>query len=212
MWFVPGVRLLKRMFDGLAALLGLVALSPVFAVVALAVKLGSTGPVLFRQARVGWHGEDFTLYKFRTMTVRAGSESGSFDAGNPSRVTRVGRFLRGTKLDELPQLWNVLRGDMALVGPRPEVRKWVDAYPERWAAIHTVRPGITDPAAIVYRHEERLLAATADPETTYREQVLPHKLELYKAYVEGRTFFGDLTILIATVVSVASIGPVGGGS
>jgi len=120
--------MLKRMFDLVAALLGLLVLSPLLLIIALAVRLSSPGPALFRQTRVGRGGADFTLYKFRTMTVREGSKRGGFDAGDTSRVTRIGGFLRATKLDELPQLWNVLWGDMALVGPRPEVRKWVEDY------------------------------------------------------------------------------------
>ncbi len=142
------------------------------------------------------------LFKFRTMTVRKGTEQGSFDAGSAARVTRVGAFLRKTKLDELPQLWNVLKGDMSLVGPRPEVRKWVEAYPERWARVLTVRPGITDPASIEFRNEEDILAASPDPERTYREVILPRKLDLYEEYVRTRSFWGDVGILLKTVWAV----------
>jgi lipopolysaccharide/colanic/teichoic acid biosynthesis glycosyltransferase len=194
----------KRAFDLLAAGLGLVALLPVFAVVAALVRLSSPGPVLFRQTRVGRGGSDFVLFKFRTMTVRRGSESGTFDAGDTSRVTRVGRFLRETKLDELPQLWNVVRGDMSLVGPRPEIRKWVQADPDRWALALTVKPGITDRAAILFRDEEEILAASRDPEAEYRERILPLKLALYGEYVRTRSFRGDLKILWRTAVAVAS--------
>jgi len=199
--------MLKRLFDLIAALLGLLILLPVLAVVAVAVRLSSRGPVLFRQTRVGLCGRNFVLLKFRTMTVRAGSEAGTFDAGDTSRVTRIGRYLRVTKLDELPQLWNVVVSDMSLVGPRPEVRKWVEAYPERWAVVHVVRPGITDPAAIVFRHEEKLLAATADPERMYGERILPRKLELYEAYVRTRSFWGDFVILWRTFAAVIGVGP-----
>lgn len=194
--------MLKRVFDIAAAGLGLVVLLPVFVIVALAVRMSSPGPVLFRQTRVGLGGEDFRLYKFRTMTVRTGSERGSFDVGDASRVTRVGKLLRALKLDELPQLLNVLRGDMSVVGPRPEVRKWVEAYPRRWAVVHTVRPGITDPASIVYRHEESLLARAADPEALYRDVILPNKLDMYEKYVESRTFGGDLRVVWQTAVAV----------
>ena len=142
------------------------------------------------------------MFKFRTMTVRSGSEKGAFDAGDASRVTKVGRFLRATKLDELPQLWNVIRGDMALVGPRPEVRKWVEVNPERWAIVHAVRPGITDPAAILYRDEEKILANVPDPERFYREEILPRKLDLYVEYVRTRTFWGDLKILGQTAIAI----------
>jgi lipopolysaccharide/colanic/teichoic acid biosynthesis glycosyltransferase len=194
--------MVKRSFDMIGALLGAVALFPALAVVALLVRLSSPGPALFRQVRVGRYGRDFILYKFRTMTVRAEGQSAGFDAGDSSRVTPIGKLLRATKIDELPQLWNVVRGDMALVGPRPEVREWVEAYPERWAEVHSVRPGLTDPAAIIYRHEERILAAAPDPVTTYREQILPHKLDLYQDYVRNRTFLGDLVILVRTAFAV----------
>lgn len=194
--------MLKRTLDLLLAILSLLLLLPAFMIIAVAVLLSSPGPVLFRQIRVGRDGKDFVLLKFRTMRVQAGSEAGSFDAGDTSRVTTVGAFLRATKLDELPQFWNVVRGDMSLVGPRPEVRKWVQIEPIRWATVLAVRPGITDPASLVYRHEERILASCSDPETTYKEQVLPRKLALYQEYVRTRTLAGDVVILWRTVVTV----------
>lgn len=132
------------------------------------------------------------------MTVQRGTERGSFDAGSSVRVTRVGKLLRKTKLDELPQLWNVLVGDMSLVGPRPEVRKWVEAYPERWEKVLIVQPGITDPASIEFRNEEELLAAAPNPEAYYRDVILPRKLDLYEEYVRNHTFGGDIAILIKT--------------
>jgi lipopolysaccharide/colanic/teichoic acid biosynthesis glycosyltransferase len=202
-----GEIMLKRLFDLVAALLGLLVLSPLLLIIALAVRLSSRGHVLFRQSRVGRGGVDFILFKFRTMAVREGSERGSFDAGDTSRVTRIGRLLRATKLDELPQLWNVLRGEMSLVGPRPEVRKWVEIYPERWTRVHTVRPGITDPASILFRHEERILAESSDPERVYREQILPRKLGLYQQYVRTATFLKDLGILCWTARAVIGLGP-----
>jgi lipopolysaccharide/colanic/teichoic acid biosynthesis glycosyltransferase len=190
---------MKRCLDIAGAVAGLVALSPLLIAVGTLVILESGLPGFFRQQRVGRGGRDFVLYKFRTMTLRHGTESGSFDAGSSTRVTRVGRILRKTKVDELPQLWNVLKGDMSLVGPRPEVRKWVDAYPARWRKVLTVRPGITDPASIVYRNEEEILAESTDPEATYREEILPHKLSLYEDYVDTRSFWGDIGILVKTV-------------
>lgn len=189
---------------------GVVLLCPLLMVLGCAVAVTSGFPVLFRQTRVGRHGRDFMLYKLRTMRVRSGTEGGSFEPGSSSRVTAIGRLLRLTKLDELPQLWNVLRGDMSLVGPRPEVRKWVEVYPERWAVVLTVRPGITDPASIAYRDEESLLAASTDPETTYREKVLPRKLTMYEDYVQNRSFGGDLRILLRTLGAV--LFPPAGGS
>jgi len=131
-----------------------------------------------------------------------GADGGAFDAGDTSRVTAVGRVLRKTKLDELPQLWNVLKGDMSLVGPRPEVRKWVEAYPERWAKVLSVRPGITDPASIEFRNEEELLAQAGDPEAYYRDVILPRKLDLYEEYVAKRSLGGDISIMFKTVFAV----------
>lgn len=206
-----GVNLAKRAFDVVMSLGGLVVALPALVAIAAAVRGSSPGPALFRQNRVGRGGREFVLLKFRTMTVRADAETGSFDAGNSARVTRVGRILRATKLDELPQLWNVLRGDMSLVGPRPEVRKWVDAAPERWAFVHKVLPGITDPASIVFRDEERLLAGAADPERMYREEILPRKLGLYEDYVRTQSFGKDLAILARTFVAIVAGAPEGGG-
>jgi lipopolysaccharide/colanic/teichoic acid biosynthesis glycosyltransferase len=218
---------LKHSLDLVASAVGLVLFTPLLLVLALAVWIASGRPILFRQQRVGWHGREFRLLKFRSMAVSgqrseirgqksggpwslvrgpgSGREAGSgatFDAGDTTRVTPIGRFLRKTKLDELPQLWNVVRGDMSLVGPRPEVRKWVDAYPGRWAFVHTVRPGITDPASIRFRNEEEILAAAADPEATYREVILPQKLELYEEYVRRQSFWGDVRIILLTIVAL----------
>lgn len=189
----------KRAMDVLCGAAGLVVLLPLVTLIAASVAVTSGRPVFFRQRRVGAGGRDFTLYKFRSMTVRRGTEQGSFDAGNTARVTRLGRVLRRTKLDELPQLWNVLTGDMSLVGPRPEVRKWVNAYPARWARVLATRPGITDPASIEFRNEEELLAAVPDPEAYYRAVILPRKLDIYERYVSARTFSGDVVIVLKTL-------------
>jgi lipopolysaccharide/colanic/teichoic acid biosynthesis glycosyltransferase len=194
----------KNSFDFIVALWGFVFLMPLFFLVALLVLWHDGRPVLFRQTRVGLNGCEFTLYKFRTMAVCPLTEKGSFGAGDTSRVTATGCRLRKTKLDELPQLWNVLKGEMSLVGPRPEVRKWVDAYPERWAGILTLRPGITDPASLIYRNEEELLAHSSDPEAYYRDYILPHKLDLYEGYVKTHTFAGDLNLILRTVLSLRS--------
>lgn len=136
------------------------------------------------------------------MRVVREAASGTFDAGDTSRITKIGAFLRKTKLDELPQLWNVFIGDMSFVGPRPEVRKWVDAYPGRWAKVLTVKPGITDPASIFYRNEEELLAQADDPVACYRDQILLHKLDLYEEYVKTRTFWGDIFLIFKTIMLV----------
>jgi len=193
---------MKRIVDFVLSALGLVVLSPLLLLIAVLVRLTSPGPAFFRQLRVGRNGRSFILLKFRTMAVLQDAEKGSLEVGSSARVTRVGRVLRKTKLDELPQLWNVLKGDMAMVGPRPEVRKWVDAYPDHWGRILTVRPGITDPGAIEFRNEEDILAAQSEPETYYRNVILPRKLDLYEEYVQTRSFWGDLWILLRTVWAV----------
>jgi lipopolysaccharide/colanic/teichoic acid biosynthesis glycosyltransferase len=194
----------KRFFDLIAAFAGMIAFVPVYMGLAIVIAMTSGLPVLFRQTRVGRLGRDFILLKFRTMTVLKGTGNGCFEPGVTRRVTAIGRFLRVTKLDELPQLWNVFKGDMSLVGPRPEVRKWVQEYPERWAFIHQVRPGITDPASIEFRNEEKLLAQSDDPERMYREVILPRKLGLYEEYVRSRTFWGDIVIILKTLRAVVA--------
>ena len=197
----------KRFFDLSAALLGLLALLPVLVTAAILVRLSSPGPVLFRQTRVGFQGKDFILFKFRTMTVRSGSETGAFDAGDGSRVTKIGRFLRGRNSTNCPNSGTSSGATWRIVGPRPEVRKWVEVNPERWAIVHAVRPGITDPAAILYRDEEKILASVPDPERLYREEILPRKLDLYVEYVRTRTFWGDLKILGQTAIAIIAGAP-----
>jgi len=192
----------KIFFDTIFSCLGLLLLSPLLVIVAGMILIWDGCPILFRQIRVGRNGHDFTLNKFRTMTILQEGSEASFDVGNKKRVTRVGAFLRKTKLDELPQLWNVLKGDMSLVGPRPEVRKWVDAYPVRWAKVLSVKPGITDPASIYYRNEEELLAKADDPVAYYRDHILPHKLNLYEEYVRSRSFLGDIYLILKTIISI----------
>lgn len=194
--------MMKRSLDITIALIGLVFVSPLLFVSACVIFLCNGLPILFRQMRIGLRGRTFILYKFRTMTLFHFSREGSFDAGKKDRITRIGAFLRNAKLDEIPQLWNVLKGDMSLVGPRPEVRKWVDAYPERWAKVLTIRPGMTDSASIYYRNEEELLAYADDPEAYYRDHILPHKLDLYEEYVRSRSFCGDIYLIFKTILSL----------
>lgn len=190
----------KRCFDVLLSLTGLLVLAPLFAVLSVAVRLDSPGPAIFRQQRVGRHGRPFAILKFRTMRAGAGP---LVTAGDDPRITRVGALLRQSKLDELPQLWNILRGDMSLVGPRPEVPRYVAHYPpgirER---VLGVRPGLTDPAAVRFRNEADILAGAEDPERDYLEQILPAKLAAYVAYVDGRSFRGDLRVLADTLRAV----------
>lgn len=195
---------MKRIFDILFAALGLLVFAPLMLIIALAVRMDSPGPVLFRQARVGQRGRNFVLFKFRTMTVKDGAERGAFEAGSLHRITRAGGWLRRAKLDELPQLWNVLVGDMSLVGPRPEVRRWVDEYQDRWAMVLSVRPGMTDPASIEFRNEEQILASQAEPERYYRDVILPRKLDLYEDYVRNRNLCGDFAILLKTFWAVVA--------
>lgn len=181
--------------------LGLLILSPLLLVVALLVKLTSPGPVLFRQWRVGHQGSRFELYKFRSMAHDPIKKGPQITVNGDRRVTRFGRFLRRTKLDELPQLWNVLRGDMALVGPRPEVPKYVDLYPQLFALVLQQRPGITDVCTLHLRHEEQVLAAVDDdPERFYVETLLPRKLGASIREGWRRTLWRDLRVLVATVI------------
>lgn len=193
----------KRVFDVVVAGLGVVVLSPVLLLVAVAVKVESRGPVIFRQERVGRHGRTFRIHKFRSM--RVGPPGPLVTPSDDPRVTRVGRILRRTKLDELPQLIDVLIGDMSIVGPRPEVPRYVELWdPGDRELILSVRPGITDPASVDLRHESERLAAAPEPETYYREVLLPEKCALYVGYVRDRSFFGDLRVLLQTAKAVLS--------
>jgi lipopolysaccharide/colanic/teichoic acid biosynthesis glycosyltransferase len=193
---------LKRVIDLIGSAAGIVLLSPLLVCVAATLLIVQGRPVLFRQWRIGRNGQAFLLFKFRTMAVKADAAIGSFEPGRQARSTGLGNVLRRAKLDELPQLWNVLVGDMSLVGPRPEVRRWVLVYPDRWARVLTIRPGITDLASIEFRNEEDLLASTTDPEVTYRETVLPRKLDCYERYIAEGTLSGDLAILVRTMSRV----------
>lgn len=194
---------MKRAVDLVGAALGLVVGSPVLLAAAVAVRLSSPGSIIFRQVRVGRQGETFEICKLRSM--RSDAVGAAVTVGEDPRITGVGRWLRSTKLDELPQLWNVLRGDMSLVGPRPEVPHFVAMWPsEAREVILSVRPGITDPASIEFRREAESLAAATDPERHYVEVVLPRKVELYCAYVRTRTVMGDLAILARTIRHVAT--------
>ena len=187
----------KRALDAFLACIGLVVLAPLMAAAAGAVKASSPGPVLFRQARVGRNGHSFMILKFRSM--RMGSGGPLVTAGGDSRITRVGRLLRRSKVDELPQLWNVLVGDMSIVGPRPEVRRYVDLYPEDYRHILAVRPGITDFAALEYRNEEAVLAGYPDPDAAYIDVVLPAKIALYHRYLNEMSLGTDLALILRTL-------------
>lgn len=194
--------MMKRLFDLVAAVFGLAVVSPFMALIAVAVKVDSPGPALFRQTRIGRGGRPFEILKFRTMRVESPGGPGGpqITVGQDPRVTRVGRFLRRTKLDELPQLVNVVRGEMSLVGPRPEVPRYVAMYPATARLeVLSVRPGITDDAAIEFSDESTILAQSADPERTYVEEILPKKIDLYLRYVRDRSLAGDCAIIWRTV-------------
>jgi lipopolysaccharide/colanic/teichoic acid biosynthesis glycosyltransferase len=193
----------KRTFDLVAASIGLLLLAPLFIMLALWVRLDSPGPVFYRQQRVGRGGMLFRIFKFRTMVVRP-SDGRQLTVGRDPRVTNAGHFLRKSKLDELPQLLNVIQGSMSLVGPRPEVPRYVACYPpEVRALVLSVAPGITDWASILYKEESEILGRAADPEQAYVEKILPAKLEYYVRYVRERSLWMDLRIIVHTLVAIA---------
>jgi lipopolysaccharide/colanic/teichoic acid biosynthesis glycosyltransferase len=198
--------MIKRLFDIAAAVAGLLLVSPVLLVAAIAVKLDSEGPVFFVQKRIGRHFRPFSILKLRSMTNDQATDSRQLTVGGDARVTRVGRILRKTKIDELPQLVNVLRGEMSIVGPRPEVHKYVEMFRSDYEEILTVRPGITDLASIRYRDEEGVLAAAVDPERVYVERVLPEKIRLAKEYVRRSSLGFDLHLVMLTLVRIVSPG------
>lgn len=196
---------LPRWVDITVARAVLVLGAPLWVLIAVAVRASSPGPVLHRSVRVGRHGQEFQLLKFRTM--RTGTSGPAVTVSGDDRVTSIGRFLRKTKLDEVPQLLNVNRGEMALVGPRPEDPKYVAGYDRRERRVLEVRPGLTSPASIRYRHEEQILAAAADLERCYREEVLPDKLRMDIAWLADRTAWGDVRTMARTARAIASRGP-----
>ena len=189
----------KRALDVAGAATGLLLLAPLMGLVALAVRLDSPGPVLFRHERVGRGGRPFRMLKFRSMVADAERRGGPLTAGGDPRVTRVGRVLRAHKLDELPQLLNVLRGEMSLVGPRPEVRRFTELYTPAQRRVLELLPGVTDPASLHYFDEEALLATFADPERAYVEHVMPHKIHLNLAYARSATPLSDAGLLVRTL-------------
>ena len=191
---------MKRLFDFVASSFGLILLTPIFVLVALWIKLDSRGAIFFRQERVGFQGDLFRIHKFRTMVLDAEKKGKQITVGADSRITTVGGFLRKYKLDELPQLIDVLVGDMSLVGPRPEVPKYIDYYTDdEKHDVLSVKPGITDNASIEFRDENELLANSKDPEAIYINEVLPKKIALYRKYVRERSFFGDVAIIFKTI-------------
>lgn len=196
--------IIKRAFDIVFSALGLILLAPILLLIAILIKLDSKGPVLFIQGRVGKNNKDFNIYKFRTMRIQS-EKGGLLTLGNnDSRITKIGYFLRRYKIDEFPQLINILKGDMSFVGPRPELRYYVNFYNEDDLEIFQVRPGITGLASLKYRNEVELLKAAKDPETFFIETIIPDKLKFNKEYIKRRNFFFDLKLIALTVVKVVT--------
>src|SRR5437667_8853963 len=192
----------KRLFDSIISAFGLIALAPFLLLIGCCIKFASRGPVLFRQLRVGTDGRLFQILKFRSMLVDSAKRDLAITVSGDERITAIGRLLRKYKIDELPQLWNVLRGDMSLVGPRPELRVYVDRYTPEQREVLSVRPGITDPASLYYRDEERLLQESPDPEHLYCETILPHKLSLNLQYIANVSMANDILIISSTIKSL----------
>lgn len=189
---------MKRLFDIIASGLGLIVMSPLFVILAIWIKTDSKGPVFYRQTRVGRGNKDFRLYKFRSMRPDSDKLGLITVGGRDPRVTRSGYYIRKYKLDEFPQLINVFIGDMSLVGPRPEVRKYVDMYTTEQMRVLSVRPGITSLASIRYRNENDILAATDDPDRCYIEKVMPDKLAIDLEYVDRATLWNDIKLIFST--------------
>lgn len=196
--------MLKRLFDILCSLIGIIILLPFYLLIAIAVAVDSPGGVFYFQTRVGKGGKDFKLFKFRTMVTGADRKGLITVGSRDSRVTRVGYYLRKYKLDELPQLFNVLLGDMSLVGPRPEVRKYVDMYTPEQMMVLSVRPGITDYASIEFSNENEILAAAADPDAEYIHKIMPAKLELNLRYIREQGVLTDIKLILRTIGKIVS--------
>ena len=197
-----GSLFLKRLFDIVVSLLVLILLSPFFLILAIAIKIDSRGPVFYRQVRVGRYNRDFKIFKFRTMVQNADQIGLALTVDKDPRITRVGRLIRKCRLDEFSQLINVLNGTMSLVGPRPEVRKYVDAYSQEGMATLLVRPGVTAPSSIAFKDEDELLKQGGDPERIYIEQILPPKIEMNLEYIRKIGFWKDIKIIFQTVAAV----------
>ena len=192
----------KRLFDLCLTLPGTLLISPVLLVVAIVVKLGDRGPVFFRQQRIGLQGRPFHIWKFRTMRVDAERLGRAITVGQDSRITRVGHWLRKLKLDELPQLFNVIAGEMSLVGPRPEVPRYVELYTPEQRRVLELMPGITDPASIKYRNESEVLEQAPDPDRAYIEKIMPDKIAVNLDYAETASVMTDLGILCKTLAAL----------
>ncbi len=193
-------KIVKRIFDFVCSILGIIILSPIFILLSIMIKTGSDGPVFFKQIRVGEDGKDFEILKFRTMVVDAEKLGKQITVGNDNRITKIGSFLRKYKLDELPQLINVFKGDMSLVGPRPEVPRYVNMYNEEQRKVLEVKPGITDLASIRYKDENALLGKAENPEEFYINTIMPDKLALNLEYINKSNVFFDIYIIVKTIL------------
>lgn len=191
-----------RLFDILFSLLALIVLSPVFLMIILFIKLGSKGPAFYKQVRIGLHGKEFTLLKFRSMHINADKLGLLTVGGRDPRITTAGYFIRKYKLDELPQLWNVLIGDMSIVGPRPEVKKYVDLYTPQQREVLNVRPGITDMASIMFKNENEILDKQADPENYYIHYIMPEKIRLNYIYIQRPNIINYFRIILLTAKNI----------
>ncbi|MGL6115883.1 MAG: sugar transferase [Cetobacterium sp.] len=196
---------MKRLFDIVASLIGLIAFSPVMLIVAIIVKTTSPGPILFSQKRLTKGMREFNIYKFRSMVSNELREKNTVQIkGSSSEITTIGKFMRKTKLDELPQFWNILKGDMSFIGPRPELPRRLKYYDDRQKKIFSVRSGISSPASIVFSDEEYLMNQVQDPEKFYIEQIMPYKIELNLYYIEHQSFFYDIWLIIATLLKIVN--------
>jgi len=193
---------MKRVFDILMATIGLILLSPLFLLVAVLIKLDSAGPIFFRQERIGKRFRPFLIYKFRTMVENAAQIGTEITYGNDPRITRMGRLLRKTKIDELPQILNVLKGEMSLVGPRPEIRQYVELFQKDYEEILKVRPGISDMASVKYSDEASLLGNARNPGEEYISRVLPDKIRLAKEYIKNSSLVFDLRLIFKTLLKL----------
>lgn len=194
---------MKRLFDIVASLIGLTVFAPVMLIIAIIVKMTSPGPVLFSQKRLTKGMKEFNIYKFRSMVSNEFREKNTVQIkGSSSEITPIGKFMRKTKLDELPQFWNILKGDMSFIGPRPELPRRLKYYNSRQKEIFSVRSGISSPASIVFSDEEYLMNQVEDPEKFYIEQIMPYKIELNLYYIENQNFFYDIWLIIATLLKI----------
>jgi len=193
---------MKRLFDIIFSFLGILFLSPILAVISIVIKLNERGPVFYKAPRVGLNGKMFKMFKFRSMVVNAEKMGASSTTSSDLRITTIGKFIRKYKMDEIPQLFNVLKGEMSFVGPRPEVKYFTDMYTDEEKAILTVKPGITDWASVWNSNEEKILEGSEDPDKAYMELIRPEKIRLQLKYVREKSFFTDLRIILLTLLAI----------